>query len=265
MTQTWQDQARALVIGSKRKVACCSTDRSAIISNGDRGVSLYCFRCQRQEFEPHGERSIAEIMATRRAADALAERDIPSMPADAVPLTEGPKEAWRWVLRGGLTPEQANDHWGMRWHEKTRRVLIPIHQSDRLVGLLGRAVFGERPKYRMLGGPADTLFNAPHRPGEALVVVEDILSAIAVWRAGANATAVLGTSITPVQAAQIAERADRVIGWFDGDAAGDRAWQKLRNRMAMHPVTLDRIRTEQDPKELHRSELRSRLTQNTGA
>lgn len=187
------------------------------------------------------------------------------MPKDAVPLNEGPKEAWRWVLRGGLTPEDATLHWGMRWHENTRRVLIPIHQSDRLVGLLGRAVFGERPKYRMLGGPADTLFNAPHRPGEAVVVVEDILSAIAVWRAGLNATAVLGTSITPVQAAQIAGQGSHIIGWFDGDAAGDRAWQKLRNRMALHPVTLDRIRTEQDPKELHRSDLRDRLTQITGA
>lgn len=153
----------------------------------------------------------------------------------------------------------------MRWHEKTRRVLIPIHQSDRLVGLLGRAVFGERPKYRMLGGPADTLFHAPHRPGEAVVVVEDILSAIAVWRAGANATAVLGTSVTPVQAAQIAERGSHIIGWFDGDAAGDRAWQRLRTKMALHPVTLSRIRTEQDPKELHRRDLRSRLTQITGA
>lgn len=204
-------------------------------------------------------------MRTRRAEDALANSTTPSMPKDALPLVEGPREAWRWVLNGGLTPEQAQDRWGMRWHEPTRRVLIPIHQSNRLVGILGRAVFNERPKYRMLGGSADTLFRPPQRPVRAVVVVEDILSAIAVWHAGVNAVAVLGTSLSPVQAAEIASGMDRVVGWFDGDPAGDKAWLRLRSLMGLQPVTLDRIRTEYDPKALHRGDLRDRLTQFTGA
>lgn len=204
-------------------------------------------------------------MATRRVEDALASRKIVTMPADAVPLTEGPPEALVWVLKGGLTPEQAQDDYGMRWHEATNRVLIPVHLGVNLIGILGRAVFGERPKYRMLGGPADTIYRLPHRADKAIVVVEDILSAIAVWRAGYNAIAVLGTSITPVQAAEIAAGASHVIGWFDGDKAGDAAWSKLRGRMALHPVRLTRIRTSDDPKRLHRADLLRLLASHTGA
>jgi DNA primase len=203
-------------------------------------------------------------MRTRQAEEHLAARKTVTMPADAVPLTEGPREALVWVLKGGLTPEQAQNDYGMRWHEATRRVLIPVHHGIDLIGILGRAVFGERPKYRMLGGPADTIYRLPHRANKATVVVEDILSAIAVWRAGYNALAVLGTSITPVQAAEIAAAGSRVIGWFDGDNAGDAAWSKLRGRMALHPVRLTRIRTSDDPKRLHRAHLLRLLAQHTG-
>ena len=203
-------------------------------------------------------------MATRRAEDALASQTTVTMPADAVPLTEGPAEALQWVLLGGLTPEEAQDTYGMRWHEDVRRVLIPIYKHNTLQGILGRAVYGERPKYRMLGGPADTIYRLPHRADQATVVVEDILSAIAVWRAGANAVAVLGTAITPQQAAEIAAGATDVIGWFDADKAGDAAWSKLRGRLALHPVKLKRIRTSDDPKRLHRADLRRLLAQHTG-
>lgn len=227
-------------------------------------MSLHCFRCGTDEFHPHGPRSIGEILKTRQAEDQLAARTQITMPDTAVPLSEGPPEARVWALRGGLTPEEASNDYGMRWHEDTRRVLIPIHQRGRLQGLLGRAVFGERPKYRMLGGPADTIYRLPNRADTATVVVEDILSAIAVWRAGANALAVLGTSITAVQAAEIAEGTRHVIGWFDGDKAGDAAWSKLRARMALHPVKLTRIRTSDDPKRLHRADLRRLLAQHTG-
>lgn len=186
------------------------------------------------------------------------------MPADCVLLVDAPQEAIAWVLLGGLTPEEAQDTYGMRWHEGVHRVLIPIHKEGKLTGILGRAVFGERPKYRMLGGPADTIYRLPLRANKATVAVEDILSAIAVWRAGLNAVAILGTAITSVQSAEIASGAKAVIGWFDGDAAGDAAWSKLRGRLALHPVKLTRIRTSDDPKRLHRADLRRLLAQHTG-
>lgn len=259
MTRTWRETARNLRIGSKRKVACCSADKSAFISNGDRGVSFYCFRCGHKDFEPHGERSIAEIMATRRALDELATPKTPTMPDRAVPLTDAPYEAILWVLKGGLTPEDATDKHGMRWDEKTQRVLIPVPG-----GLLGRAVRGERPKYRLLTNAPGALYWASRAALSAVVVVEDILSAIAVSRAGWAAVAVLGTSLSETQAAEIAAHPSRsVIGWFDGDKAGDQAWARLRKRMALHPVELRRIRTDRDPKNIHRESLKQLLKEQT--
>jgi DNA primase len=144
----------------------------------------------------------------------------------------------------------------MRWHEASRRVLIPVWRYRRLIAVVGRSVHGERPKYRMLGGDPGTLYRLPQRPVRAVVVVEDILSAIAVWRAGANALAVLGTHVSTTQAAQIADGADTVVSWFDSDAAGQKAHAKLRSALSLYPVKLQRIQTQQDPKLLPRATLR---------
>lgn len=201
-------------------------------------MRLHCFRCGRTEFVPHRERSIAEIMATRRALDDLAGADAPAMPHDAVPVPDGPPEAWRWVLRGGLTPEAATAEYGFRWHERSRRVLIPVPG-----GLLGRSVHGERPKYRLLTATPGAIYWPARRQGALVVVVEDVLSAIAVHRAGWPACAVLGTAISPEQAADIASGRSCVIGWFDGDRAGDQAHSRLRRRLGLHDVRVHRTTT----------------------
>lgn len=263
MTQDWIHSARSLPIGSKRKVDCCSADPSATISNGHKGVSFFCHRCGHKDWAFHADRSLAEILATQEVLTDMSRRP-PVMPRDAVTLAEGPQAGWVWVLAGGLTPEDASGLYGMRWHEPSRRVLIPIHDAKgKLVAILGRGVHGERPKYRMIAGKADSFFRTPLKPSRRTVAVEDVLSAIAVGRAGVNAVAVLGTAITPEHAAELARGADEVIGWFDGDAAGFKAWERLRKRMRLHPVKCTRIQTEQDPKALHRQALRELL--NKGA
>jgi len=245
MRPSWKQVAHALRIGQRLKIQCCGTDRSALASNNDRGISLHCFRCGRKEWEPHGERSIHEIMATRRADAALTKSA--TMPEDAVALMDGPSAALQWVLAGGLQPEIAHETYHFRWHAQSRRVLIPL--SDH--GLLGRAVHGERPKYRLFG--RGSLYWATGDLSRPLVVVEDILSAIAVSRVGWPSVAVLGTSISPEQAREIAK--PKVIGWFDDDKAGNKGWISLRKRMALYPVKLSRIMTQLDPKALHRADL----------
>ena len=236
----WKNEAKRLRIGQHRKIMCCGSDPSAIINNGDAGVSIYCFRCGRQDWEKHGPRSVAEIMAMRRAVEVI-ERAA-SMPHDALALMDGPPEALLWVLRGGLSPEEANDRYGFRWEPDSNLVLIPIHN-----GVLGRDVHGGRPKYRMFG-PGRHMWLSGGGLG-VTVVVEDVLSCIAVNRAGYASLAVLGTSISSVQATWAANT--NVVGWFDADKAGDAAWVRLRQAMALYPGEINRLRTDKDPKCYH--------------
>ena len=83
------------------------------------------------------------------------------------------------------------------------------------------------------------------------------MSAIAVYRAGWPALALLGTSITEGHAQIMA--VPNLICWFDSDAAGNEAWLKLRKRMALWPTKLSRIMTKRDPKFIHRAEIKSLL------
>jgi len=189
-------------------------------------------------------------MATRRADAAL--KESASIPSTAVPIMDGPPAAIQWVLAGGLQPEIAYTEYGFQWDDKSNRVLIPLAK-----GVLGRSVSGAKPKYRLYGIGDVYRVSPPECDREALVVVEDVLSAIAVARAGWPACAVLGTSISPVVAAGLA--APEIVGWFDDDPAGNTAWTQLRKRMALWPCVLRRVTTTKDPKHVHRAELIAHL------
>ena len=241
----WRQTAKLLRIGQSRKIKCCGTDSSAMINHGDKGFSLYCFRCGRTEWEPHGARSLKEIIATRRATEVI-ERTA-SMPHDAQALMQGPPEALLWVLKGGLSPERAHHNYGFRWEPDSRLVLIPIEN-----GILGRDVHGGRPKYRLFG-PGRS-FWLPNEVSGVTVVVEDVLSAIAINRAGWSSLAVLGTAISTIQATMAANTI--TVGWFDADKSGDRAWVQFRKAMALHPGKVLRLRTQGDPKTLHLEHIR---------
>lgn len=165
------------------------------------------------------------------------------------------------MLTGGLTPEEAQDTYGFRWHPATHRVAIPIMRNDVVAGCIMRAVNkDQKPKY-LRTGPATLLWETGE--GSEVVVVEDVLSAIAVARTGRRAVAVLGTAVTPELSVQIAHNAQTVVGWFDPDKAGELAWRRLRKALALYPVRVLRVQSTQDPKRCHRAEIRRLLQEAT--
>lgn len=251
---SWKEQAKALPIGQSRKIVCCSSDKSTYISQDNYGLRKGpCLRCGHKEFIKHGPRSAAEILAARRAQSAV--ESLEEIPARCVPLysPDVPSEAILWTLAGGLTPERATDFYGMKYDPLTRRVCLPI-----VGGFLARAVFNDKPKYVKAGASKTEMYKLVDNQDKAIVVVEDILSAIAVHRAGFNSIAVLGTSIT-TKIAQELGSFPVVVSWTDADKAGDAAWVKLRRKLALYPVNLKRVRTDKDPKELNRSEIAAKL------
>lgn len=247
----WQEMAKSIPIGQSRKILHCGSSPAARISQDGGGLRLHCFRCGDTEYVPHGPRSTAEILAARRATESLAEER--SIPKRAIPLNDPlcAPQAQVWVLKTGLTPEEATTTYGMKYDPITRRVCIPLQG-----GFIARAVFGDNPKYLRAGDIPET-YELKH--SSALVVVtEDILSAIKVYRAGFSAVAILGTAVGITAGAVIGNYKD-VICWTDGDKAGDAAWHKLRRRLALYDSDLHRVRTSDDPKLLHINTIKEKI------
>lgn len=256
---TWQEQARELSRDAKRKVPHCGADASAYISNSYKGVHLKCFRCGERLFEPHSQRTLKDIIAFKRDA-AGAIRNTVGMPKTALPLSAAPDAAIAWLLRGGLMPETAEHIYGMRWEDALKRVLIPIYTDDKLSGILGRAVFNERPKYIMLQGKP-SLFSQIKYASDCVVLVEDVLSCIAISRAGVSAIAALGTTITLQDAARIAEAASRVVIWTDPDKAGLAARAKMCAKLELVGAQCYEVYSESDPKALTAERIRQKIAQ----
>ena len=221
-----------------------------MISNNRWGINYFCFRCETKKSKPHGQRSVKQILEARKATEEL--RELRSIPKRCIPLyhPDTPPEAHVWVLRAGLSPEEATDTYGFMYDPNTRRVSLPF-----VGGFLSRAVFNERPKYVKSGANTE-IYSLCEHGGRLVVVTEDMLSAIKVHKAGYNAIAILGTAVTPVIASTLA-KFPTVLCWTDGDKAGDVAWVKLRKKMGLYPVELGRIRTKEDPKEFTSAQIRA--------
>jgi hypothetical protein len=251
----WQSMAKVLPYDSSRRYKHCGSTKDAMISHSSTGVNLFCFKCGANEFVGHGPRSAAEILAARRATESLTEAT--TMPRRVIPLTdvECPSIALLWPLKTGLTPEVASEVYGMRYDPVTRRVCIPLEG-----GFLARAVYEDKPKYIRSGSAIQKIWHM-QVDSDMVVITEDILSAIKVYRAGFSSIAVLGTNISPTTAASIGAYPS-VVCWTDADKAGDKAWVQLRQRLSLYDIKLRRIRTEEDPKNITLSGIKYLLKSN---
>lgn len=248
---TWQEIAKALPYGQKRRIAHCGEGSSGVASNAPRGVSMYCFRCGESEFEKHGERSLSEILSARAA---MADFTSTAAPYTAgCSLSEAPPHARVWLLKAGITPDEA-DALGITWSERMSRVLLPVRESAGMVsGSVARAVIsGEGPKYLFRGKA--TIHFARTDGVEPLVLTEDILSAIAVSKVFRSA-AVLGTSVSAKNVQELTAVSMRFVLWLDGDKAGVRGSRKIEKALLMQGAEVRVVRTARDPKYYTKAEI----------
>lgn len=254
----WLDSAKLLDINQRRKIAHCTNEPTAYIANNLKGYSLYCFRCGEKLFHPVDSRSLKELRAASMAAlDGL--KQFTGMPPDAIGLEFAPEQALVWLLNGGLTPEVAEHVHGIKWHDASKRLLMPVRDAAlKDVGLVARAVNGERPKYKMIQGKPTLHF--PIKPNRlVMVLTEDILSAIAVASAGYDAAAILGTSVAPQDTAQLTVLATTIVSFTDPDKAGRDAYVKMRMAFGVHGSRLVRAKADKDPKYLSRDAIREAI------
>tara|TARA_R110002020_G_scaffold448351_1_gene661128 strand:+ start:234 stop:1001 length:768 start_codon:yes stop_codon:yes gene_type:complete len=250
----WQAIARTLRIGQSRKITCCGSGPSTYVSNSPSGIRIGpCFRCGYKEYEPHKERSAAEIMASRRLPPPTKTASVPSR---AVPLSDPsvPSYARLFMLKAGFTPEESYDEHSIVYDPEKDRVLVPIPD-----GYLSRRVasWDKGPKWIRYGG-SNTTCVLYGRGGDTVVAVEDCLSGLKIAKAGYTALVILGTSLSDGAATRLADY-KQVLVWTDGDAAGDKAHRHIRKRLGAFDKTVSRIRTDEDPKSIPLHEIRRTL------
>ncbi len=139
------------------------------------------------------------------------------------------------LVEVGLAAPRSNGRQGV--YDRFRsRVIFPIRDaSGHAVGLGGRLLEGEGPKY--LNSAATPLFDKSRtlylidkakgpirRTGGQAVIVEGYTDALMAHQGGFdNVVASLGTALTPGQVALLTRYADRIVLAYDVDAAGEKA------------------------------------------
>jgi len=260
--RSWLKAAQETDEGRKRRVDHdCGGGKTLIVSNGERGWSAFCFRCDDQGFKAKPQPSLAERIARRRAEQEQDER-IASSVALPEPINTDvaswPGKAAVWLYSAGIgIPEIAR--LGAYWHEPSARVVLPVAEGDNLVYWQARDPWWtrktERPKYINPDVNKQHLV-ASYGRGDPLVLTEDVLSAFRVGEF-TEAWSLLGTNLTDQVLARIIRRGGPVRVWLDGDAAGRKASRRILKQLRSCGIDAERIETPMDPKKYSRRQLPS--------
>jgi len=120
------------------------------------------------------------------------------------------------------------------------RLIIPFKSDEVVYYFQGRALYDQSPKYlnpsrEVAPKPSDILY--PYEEDmDHLVVCEGPLDARSLQLQGVNATATIGSSISPRQAEILSTFEGKIILGYDDDAAGQRGikkFDKTRKEMRM--------------------------------
>lgn len=249
----------------------------------DRGsyVDCYCFRCHKyaklSDSKPSFSTSLqlatecrARIKWRKNKRDnhftpepktyyeALPMREV-WLPWDCT--SELPTKARLWLLKYHITQEEIY-RYNFQYSEQYKRLILPVYKDGRLVYWTGR-YFGEecdQPKYLNIKAEKnDVVFDVGPESSPYLVLVEDILSAIAVGRAGYRAFALLGCQVqdSVLESMQRQCKQATVVLWLDQDKMGT-SFKKAK-RLEVLGFQTKVVVTPLDPKEYKPDQIKTFL------
>lgn len=149
------------------------------------------------------------------------------------------KDRWpKWWRERGFD-ERDWDRWEAAMEQTTGSVILPVYDiSRRMVGEIRRRMPGVEPKYLYTQGlrKSHVLFGSwlfSSSLQSYAVLVEGPLDAVACWKAGVPAMAVLGPHVSDHQMSVLRQlRVERVVLAFDNDKAGREATGKAIKKMS---------------------------------
>lgn len=264
MQEQWLMLAKSLPLGASRRRNChvCATSSSNTvkISHTSDGYRWYCFSCGAGDSVRHGLRSIS--LLSLHASDSEFSNTPMALPHDFT--TEIPEDVAVWMYKSSVYKDTAFKY-NIGWSAKMQRIILPVYNKEReLVYIQARAVRkGHKPKYlnRASTYRADIMFHSMPSQytlyPDVFVVTEAILSAI---RVGVYAPTVstLGSKITDEMAYQLS-MAEKVLLWYDPDAAGRSGAVKAFQKLKQIGTEIVIINTDLKPKQYTNKEIRDIL------
>jgi DNA primase len=169
----------------------------------------------------------------------------------------------QYLEKRGIDKDTAME-WELGYDSKTDRVTFPIRDyRGNLVGISGRSVSDEEPKYYHFGHfERNKVLYGEYKACKmrgALIVVEGFFDVISLMMKGYRAVGTLGTP-SDMQIEKIKMIADeQVIIWFDSDIAGVKSSWRLRNALGDSKIVRV-VSSEKDPDEYSKEEVRNILS-----
>jgi DNA primase len=230
---------------------CFKTGRSGnFVRLYSEAEGIPYFRAQRdlmiKNFEFLGE-EVPELDSPQKELELDTSRLIP-INLDSVD-SENKKEVDAWSFLFGRALFSLNEEEEAPFYLCTEgkfadRIIIPFRSDDTVFYFQARALYDQSPKYlnpstEIAPKPSDILY--PYDEDEDyLVVCEGPLDALSLQRKGINATATIGSSISPRQAEILSTFNGKVILGYDNDEAGQRGIDKFdRTRKEMRMASFE--------------------------
>lgn len=263
----WIEHAQNLPTGHSARIDCptCgegTNTNAAQINHDSRKYTLYCHACGESDYEYKGKQTLAELTKLKELNDEAENIQLSPIELPEDFTEEIPIEGRLWLYKAGIS-ESTWREYGLGYSGRTKRVILPVYDDTAsLVWQQCRALFtGQRPKYlhpRRDRGSVMFRAKGTGRTKHVAIVVEDILSAIRVGK-HTNCYSLLGTKITPAQAAELSQY-DCVVTWLDGDRAGKRGAYSIRRTLSTL-TDVANIATDKDPKEYSDVQIREILNE----
>lgn len=234
-----------------------------VVTRTKNGFFLWCFKCH---VHRHLTRDGLPLSSVKRfikernksqaqVADVSVEHNVVSLPRDFT--TDIPPAGIAWLRKGGVTFEEMKQY-RLGYSPELDRVILPIWGEEGLLYWQGRALVndGTKPKYINVKTKRSHVFFVVGTNSNMTVLVEDILSALAIARAGYIGVALLGSYVgTDVQEVI---KTHKVRVWLDPDKRKDCI--RFAKRLSMYNIDASPIVfTDKDPKEYTTAEIKEIL------
>ncbi len=241
------------------------SSKGFVVTRSESGFLMWCHKCHTKRFIKNGVPSFRQCVKNLRDRKKLQPHECEAstavtkvivLPEDYT--TEIPNTGLAWLALYNVTPEeQARYRFG--YSPSLDRLIIPVYtENGDLCFWQGRRLSSDssRPKYLNISlGRTDIKFyinnNSP-----TTVVVEDVLSALAVARAGYNSVSLLGSYVNDSIVEFLVRLGTRCVVWLDPDKRRESLCVTKRLRgLGLQSVSL--VLPDKDPKDYTPDEVRT--------